>query len=84
MVLPTCSVFKPPHEISIPCASLAFARTRPANAMMAKLFDRFLDKPGSGAEELAAAVAFLASPAAGHITGANLVVDGGFAKRVQL
>ena len=29
---------------------------RPANAMMTKLFDRFLDKPGSGAEELAAAV----------------------------
>jgi hypothetical protein len=29
---------------------------RPANAMMHKLFDRFLDKPGSGAEELAAAL----------------------------
>src|SRR5688572_21492286 len=29
---------------------------RPANEMMAKLFDRFLDKSGSGAEELAAAV----------------------------
>jgi hypothetical protein len=29
---------------------------RPANGMMAKLFDRFLDKPGSGAEELAAAL----------------------------
>lgn len=29
---------------------------RPANEMMAKLFDRFLDKPGSGAEELAAAL----------------------------
>jgi hypothetical protein len=29
---------------------------RPANAMMVKLFDRFLDKSGSGAEELAAAV----------------------------
>jgi len=25
---------------------------RPANEMMAKLFDRFLDKPGSGADEL--------------------------------
>ena len=29
---------------------------RPPNAMMRKLFDRFLDKPGSGAEELAASL----------------------------
>jgi hypothetical protein len=29
---------------------------RPANEMMHKLFDRFLDKPDSGAEELAAAL----------------------------
>jgi hypothetical protein len=29
---------------------------RPANEMMHKLFDRFLDKPGSGAEEMAAAL----------------------------
>jgi hypothetical protein len=29
---------------------------RPANEMMRKLFDRFLDKPGSGAKELAAAL----------------------------
>lgn len=29
---------------------------RPANAMMHKLFDQFLDKPGSGVEELAAAL----------------------------
>lgn len=29
---------------------------RPANEMMAKLFGRFLDKPGGGAEELATAV----------------------------
>jgi len=29
---------------------------RPANVMMHKLFDRFLDNPGSGAEELAAAL----------------------------
>jgi hypothetical protein len=29
---------------------------RPVNAMMRKLFDRFLDKPKSGAEEIAAAL----------------------------
>lgn len=34
-------------------------------------------------EEVANAVAFLASPAAAFITGANLIVDGGFTRRVQ-
>lgn len=34
-------------------------------------------------EEVARAVAFLASPAASFITGTNLITDGGFTKRVQ-
>jgi NAD(P)-dependent dehydrogenase (short-subunit alcohol dehydrogenase family) len=36
-----------------------------------------------GPEEVARSVVFLASPAAGYVTGTNLIVDGGYTKRVQ-
>jgi 3-oxoacyl-[acyl-carrier protein] reductase len=35
------------------------------------------------AEEVAAQIALLASPRGGFTTGANLVIDGGFTKRIQ-
>ncbi len=34
-------------------------------------------------EDVAKAVAFLASPAAAYITGTNIIIDGGYTKRVQ-
>jgi NAD(P)-dependent dehydrogenase (short-subunit alcohol dehydrogenase family) len=55
---------------------------------MAEIYDSTLAQIPRGsmgtAEEVANAVAFLASPAASLITGVNLVADGGFTKRVQL
>lgn len=55
---------------------------------MAELYNGTLEQIPSGRmgspEEVANAVAFLASPAASLITGVNLVADGGFTKRVQL
>ncbi len=55
---------------------------------MAELYDATLAQIPQGhmgtAQEVANAVAFLASPAASLITGVNLVADGGFTKRVQL
>jgi 3-oxoacyl-[acyl-carrier protein] reductase len=55
---------------------------------MADLYNSTLAQIPSGKmgspEEVANAVAFLASPAASLITGVNLVADGGFTKRVQL
>jgi NAD(P)-dependent dehydrogenase (short-subunit alcohol dehydrogenase family) len=37
---------------------------------------------GTG-EEVARAIAFVASPACKYMTGTNVVIDGGFTKRIQ-
>jgi len=56
-------------------------------AMMPELYDGIeaqipLGRFGAP-DDVGPAVAFLASPAAKYITGTNLVIDGGFTKRVQ-
>ena len=55
---------------------------------MTELYEAALAQHPGGAmgtpEEVARAVVFLASPAASHISGVNLVVDGAFTQRVDL
>lgn len=54
---------------------------------MKPLFDNILAQQPMGRygapEEIAKAIVFLASPQSSYTTGTNLVVDGGFTKRVQ-
>lgn len=56
-------------------------------ANMAEFYDSIVAQMPLGRlgnpDEVAKAIAFLASPAASYITGVNLIIDGGFTKRVQ-
>ncbi|WIA55297.1 SDR family oxidoreductase [Sphingobium sp. WTD-1] len=58
-----------------------------AKALMPDLYNGIVAQIPMGRmgapEDVAKAVAFLASPAASYITGTNIVIDGGFTKRVQ-
>lgn len=58
-----------------------------AKALMPDLYNGIVSQIPMGRmgtpEEVAKSIVFLASPAAGYITGSNLVIDGGFTKRVQ-
>lgn len=58
-----------------------------AKAFMPELYEGILSQMPMGRfgspDDVAPAIAFLASPAAKYITGTNLVIDGGFTKRVQ-
>jgi len=58
-----------------------------AKAVMPDLYNGIVSQNPAGRmgapDEVAKVVAFLASPAAGYVTGTNVVVDGGFTKRVQ-
>ncbi|WP_313809289.1 SDR family oxidoreductase [Sphingobium sp.] len=56
-------------------------------AMMPDLYTGIVGQIPAGRmgtpEEVAKTVVFLASPAASYVTGTNIVIDGGFTKRVQ-
>jgi gluconate 5-dehydrogenase len=72
-----------PHQITVNCVAPTFTRTPLLEAALGNpAFARNLEKIPMGRiaepEEIAAAVVFLASPAARMITGQQLCVDGGF------
>ncbi|MCX7894177.1 MAG: SDR family oxidoreductase [Burkholderiales bacterium] len=58
-------------------------REQEGNPMYAKALERARLHRLGAPEDVARAVAFLASPAARHISGANLVIDGAFTRRVH-
>ena len=72
-----------PGPVFIEGGAWDFIKNNLPDIYEATLADQPTGRMGT-AEEIANTVAFLASPAASLITGANLVADGGFTKRVQL
>lgn len=72
-----------PGPIMIEGGAWDFIKNNLAEIYESTLAGQPMGRMGS-ADEVANAVAFLASPAASWITGVNLVVDGGFTKRIQL
>jgi gluconate 5-dehydrogenase len=72
-----------PHGILVNCVMPGFLRTRLTEEVWADerrrrwMLDRIPLQRGGDAREVAAAVLFLASPAASYITGVCLPVDGG-------
>ena len=72
-----------PGPIFIEGGAWDFIKNNMADIYNSTIANQPTGRMGS-AEEVANAVVFLASPAASWITGVNLIVDGGFTKRVQL
>jgi 3-oxoacyl-[acyl-carrier protein] reductase len=72
-----------PGPIMIEGGAWDFIQNNLPDIYNSTLADQPMGRMGT-AEEVANAVAFLASPAGSWVTGVNLIVDGGFTKRVQL
>jgi NAD(P)-dependent dehydrogenase (short-subunit alcohol dehydrogenase family) len=72
-----------PLGITVNAVSPGVVATEATRALRQKVLDSLIRKTPLGrlasAEEVAAAVVFLASPEANYITGAHLPVDGGLA-----
>ncbi len=71
-----------PGPISFPGGNWETIKEQMPELYEATLAQMVLGRFG-GAEDVANAMVFLASPAASYITGTNIIVDGGYTKRVQ-